>query len=271
MLRQNDDFEEQVRAAKERTAKFSRSVVEARQQESEALKLLEQERRAWTASFEEQNVLIEQLERELASTVDALTQSSGAGAGAVHEVSASVQLDRQVPRYSKSVDTSTDSYAPNNIHPNLIMVHCKNNDNYEGPAQKNLQDTWRVTEPPHSPSVARSYPILAERNSLHSAAAEHVALDAENRRLSVLVRDLEETIEKIKNAWRESDTKLSFRTSQVVNYLALFLNQCTSTHAHVPGSRARTGHSGSRIDTCHFRRPDQGLRPQNRTVVLGLC
>ena len=49
---------------------FSSSLDKAREQEG----LFEEERQKWVLSFEEKSIMIEQLERELTSTVDALNQ-----------------------------------------------------------------------------------------------------------------------------------------------------------------------------------------------------
>ena len=49
---------------------FSSSLYKAREQEE----LFEEERQKWVDSFEEKSAIIEQLERELTSTVDALNQ-----------------------------------------------------------------------------------------------------------------------------------------------------------------------------------------------------
>ncbi len=62
----------QIQEARQRAELFSKSLQEARQQENIALKILEEERARWTHSFQEKSVMIEQLERELNSTVDAL-------------------------------------------------------------------------------------------------------------------------------------------------------------------------------------------------------
>jgi hypothetical protein len=69
-VRSSLDF--QIKEAKSRAELFSKSLHEARAQEAVALKLLEQERERWAHSFEEKSILIEQLERELTSTVEAL-------------------------------------------------------------------------------------------------------------------------------------------------------------------------------------------------------
>ena len=67
-----DSLEAQIKDARSRAELFSSSLREAREQEAKALNDLEMERRKWTHSFEEKSFMIEQLERELSSTVEAL-------------------------------------------------------------------------------------------------------------------------------------------------------------------------------------------------------
>jgi hypothetical protein len=63
-------FENQYKKTKERAEMFASSLYKAREQEE----LFEEERQQWVHSFEEKSAIIEQLERELTSTVDALDQ-----------------------------------------------------------------------------------------------------------------------------------------------------------------------------------------------------
>jgi len=65
-------FDKQMREAKIRADLFSKSLQDAREQEASALKALEDERSKWKQSFEEKSMMIEQLERELTSTVESL-------------------------------------------------------------------------------------------------------------------------------------------------------------------------------------------------------
>ena len=65
-----DPGEYQLKEARERVHVFSSSLDKAREQEG----LFEEERQKWVLSFEEKSIMIEQLERELTSTVDALNQ-----------------------------------------------------------------------------------------------------------------------------------------------------------------------------------------------------
>ena len=65
-------LDSQIKEAKTRAELFSKSLNDARAQEAIALKILEEERERWAHSFEEKSIMIEQLERELTSTVEAL-------------------------------------------------------------------------------------------------------------------------------------------------------------------------------------------------------
>ena len=68
----NAALEAQIREAKLKAATFSKSLQEAREQEAIALQALEEEREKWTNNYEKKSILIDQLERELTSTVEAL-------------------------------------------------------------------------------------------------------------------------------------------------------------------------------------------------------
>lgn len=74
----DDDFllrsslDNQIKEAKSRAELFSKSLHDARAQEAIALRILEEERERWAHSFEEKSIMIEQLERELTFTVEAL-------------------------------------------------------------------------------------------------------------------------------------------------------------------------------------------------------
>jgi predicted RNase H-like nuclease (RuvC/YqgF family) len=65
-------LEAQIQEARLRAELFTKSLHDARNQENVSLKTLEEERSRWTKSFEEKSTLIDQLERELSFTVDAL-------------------------------------------------------------------------------------------------------------------------------------------------------------------------------------------------------
>jgi chromosome segregation ATPase len=65
-----DAVETQIKEARERAEVFASSLHRAREQEE----LFEEERQKWLQTFEEKSIMIDQLERELTSTVDALNQ-----------------------------------------------------------------------------------------------------------------------------------------------------------------------------------------------------
>ena len=64
------EIDDQIRNAKEKALLFSSSLQKTREQQQQ----FEAERQKWIQSYEEKSVLVEQLERELSSTVDALNE-----------------------------------------------------------------------------------------------------------------------------------------------------------------------------------------------------
>lgn len=65
-------IELQIQNAKIKAEQFSKALEASRQYEASAMKTLENERNKWSQAYEEKTVIIEQLERELEATVDAL-------------------------------------------------------------------------------------------------------------------------------------------------------------------------------------------------------
>jgi predicted RNase H-like nuclease (RuvC/YqgF family) len=68
----DSSIELKIQNAARKAEEFTESLREARMQEAKALQTLENERNKWNQVFEEKSVAIEQLERELEATVDAL-------------------------------------------------------------------------------------------------------------------------------------------------------------------------------------------------------
>ena len=78
------NIDEQIRKAKQRAEDFHKSLTRARTQEQEVIEnfereklnldnersILEKERLKWAKSLEEKNLVVQQLERELAATLD---------------------------------------------------------------------------------------------------------------------------------------------------------------------------------------------------------
>jgi hypothetical protein len=65
-------IERQIFEAKKRAELYSQTLQESREQEFKALKKLEDERTKWNTEFEKKSILINELERELQSTVETL-------------------------------------------------------------------------------------------------------------------------------------------------------------------------------------------------------
>lgn len=107
-VRSSLDF--QIREAKSRAELFSKSLQDARAQEAIALKILEQERERWAHSFEEKSILIEQLERELTSTVEALDAERS------HDKQAPpAKVDHKVP-LSSEINVLTEDDVGKSFH-----------------------------------------------------------------------------------------------------------------------------------------------------------
>jgi hypothetical protein len=70
----NLSSDDQIAEAKRRAMMYAQSLKESREQEAKAMKALEQERTKWIYDHEEKSIRIEQLERELATAVDAIEQ-----------------------------------------------------------------------------------------------------------------------------------------------------------------------------------------------------
>lgn len=64
--------EDQIEEARRRAYSYAHSLQGVREQDASRARILEEERDRWARTFEEKSVLIEQLERELKSAVDAL-------------------------------------------------------------------------------------------------------------------------------------------------------------------------------------------------------
>lgn len=106
-------FDKQMREAKIRADLFSKSLHDAREQEASALKALEEERSKWKQSFEEKSMMIEQLERELTSTVESLDRHKSNAASLLH--------------HSHSLPGNRSQYEENELQP-LVAGYSSSSD-----------------------------------------------------------------------------------------------------------------------------------------------
>lgn len=166
--------------------------------------------------------MIEQLERELACTVDALARNP--------------QGEEEMGTIRRSVDNFSRNDAERVTQPPARGEAFGREAG--SPRKPVVQGEYPVTAAMTDPFRLQKHPVEAEAyfsapvehtsdpyrarvpaspagTTPHHASLRESALREENERLSGLVQDLDSAIEKVKNAWRESDTKLSFRTSQV--------------------------------------------------------
>jgi hypothetical protein len=183
--------------------------------------------------------MIEQLQRELACTVDALSRSSqegvhspqggqgGQGQGQRGGDASSYNSDLGSTRASEPAPQRYDAPPPSARNPGYAQAPPPP----AASTTRAMEYSYPSTSRPALPAVANA-PVYAntgeEYSHMHTnqtgySTAEDPTLMAENERLACIVQDLEATIDKLKNAWRESDTKLHFRTQQVGSYAICYM------------------------------------------------
>jgi cell division protein FtsB len=140
-VRSSLDF--QIQEAKSRAELFAKSLQDARAQEAIALKLLEEERERWTHSFEEKSILIEQLERELTSTVEAL------------------DVERSADRFHRTGDSSRDYQVHSERLPRSSEINTLS-DAEVGNSFHNIMSNVSA----HLPTTARSLPQQSTPSAL---------------------------------------------------------------------------------------------------------
>lgn len=182
------DLEARISAAKSRTETFSKSILEAREQERDTVQALEEDRRRWIRSFEEKSAYVEQLERELGHTVTELTES---------KERVDMQTRAEPENKSRNEELSYSSFSPR------IETYV----NIRDDAPRGKDKVANVIKPDKHAT------LLVSRND--EFPAERSALVTENDKLRNYCVELETNLERVKNAWRESDGKIQFRIKQV--------------------------------------------------------
>ena len=150
------------------------------------MRLIEEERRRWAASYEEKTVMIEQLQRELASTVEAL------------QVERSFDGNRkEALDFSRPDGYKNKSDTRSGIRRSLDSTGSHN----DGTGQSTIYED-------------RLHTLGNEVENLKlQLSAQKKTEDALRQKIDQQALELEHT----KNAWRDSEGKLQFRNSQVVN------------------------------------------------------
>lgn len=182
-------LEQQIQEARNRAEAFSKSLNEARQQEALALKILEDERSRWTQSFEEKSTMIEQLERELTVTVDALNHDKYQDMATPSRRRPAEEIDPNRAYHIRGVenlrerqfDYRDDGYG--SVQTQLLQ------------AREELQKAYEVIDQLRSNESRQAI-------EFHDLSGKLNESDEDKRHLQLLLRDME--------------GKLEFRTSQVL-------------------------------------------------------
>lgn len=211
-------LEFEIREARLRAELFTRSLQEARNQENLSLKTLEEERSRWTKTFEEKTTLIDQLERELSHTVEALQtlpQNAERHDGL---------LPPTPPRAHRLSNTILEN---GNLHDNRFAGHENNAQNqFISPRNGNSSLVYEANEvQPLRTShefdeMARLIRKLQEENISLTSQLDKAKYDSNIKKhkidqLEADIRRLEEDKRLQQAAIRDYDGKLSFRMQQV--------------------------------------------------------
>lgn len=166
--------------------------------ESDAVRLLDEERKRWIKSFEEKSALVEQLERELGHTMTALVSLSEKNCDNVE--------------FEQGNDLT---FSDRNKY---ISVSYKPAEAIRYYSESNLEDHSVLVTSDVISNSNQSLVFQTGTQSKNNSASnsEHVVdFRAENVQLRGLISELENSLDKVKNAWRESEAKLNIALNQV--------------------------------------------------------
>jgi hypothetical protein len=216
MSRTDDDendnmLEMQIREARYRAEEFTKSLLESRERENMAMKLLEAERAQWARAYEEKNVIIEQLERELTSTVATLSS-----------VADSYPMTQAQQRNS---DSAIFGGKLNHIPKTNETV--ANNDqsflNHQAEQIKSLTEQLKQRELYHEAQMNEYMRHInslqeqqIEQENFYVSEMKEMELDLKGVRAEM--QGLNEEVELLRSYRRDAEGKLQFRLDQVFNY-----------------------------------------------------
>jgi hypothetical protein len=207
-----DAVETQIKEAKERAEIFASSLHKAREQEE----LFEEERAKWVQTFEEKSIMIDQLERELTSTVDALNQEKQEKTIVQKQL---VQTSRNVSNLSHSVETVNQNIEAPPLPDN--SGHSKH-DNRRSP--ENIDHSKHDDYLERGASDRRVLELLQQSQEETVQARREIAFmraerDQQADQVSMTKRQLERLTEdrdQLLIMKKNSDNKLKFRNEQVL-------------------------------------------------------
>lgn len=190
----NAALEAQIREAKLKAATFSKSLQEAREQEAIALQALEEEREKWTNNYEKKTILIDQLERELTSTVEALdserVRTKSAEALAT-DLQSSLENERQAHNITRLASPPRMTRAP---EPRIPPVDMK--------ADNMDIKVWN--------DMLQQY-----QQQLRVTTDQLASVSREKEVFQIQVNNLKKEREQASIALQDVQGKLDFRTQQV--------------------------------------------------------
>jgi chromosome segregation ATPase len=217
-----DAVETQIKEAKERAEIFASSLHKAREQEE----LFEEERAKWVQTFEEKSIMIDQLERELTSTVDALNQEKQEKTIVQKQL---VQSSRNVSNLSQSSETGNQNIEAPPLPDN--SGHSKR-DNYPEMEASDRRLPENIDHSKHEhddylergASDRRVLELLQQSQEETTQARREIAFMRAERdqladQVSMTKRQLERLTEdrdQLLIVKKNSDNKLQFRNEQVL-------------------------------------------------------
>lgn len=195
-------LDQQIKEARKRAEEFSQNIQKTRKTENESMRNAEEERRKWAASYEEKTVMIEQLQRELASTVEALN----------HE-----------RKHEKSFHSVMVTGVENNSSSSSSHQRFLNSKHIPIGSDRYSASTYTPPPPPPPPASLGSEgdgipygpkATLPLSSSAHNNSHVNISQTIENN-LRREITNLKIELEQTKGAWKDSETKNNFYLSQI--------------------------------------------------------
>jgi hypothetical protein len=189
-------IDDKIREARKCASDFSEILQSTKKKDAETMELIENDRNHWIESYEEKAVMIEQLQRELSSTVEALQV----------ERNHSKQLFSEETHHP--IQTETKSFVRNttatNQTPKAESIDYSNRD-------FSSKQLTRVND-----DVVLLNQLLQEARMDGDTQREKlVESNLRQDELSYQMEAMRREMDRAKQAWREVDGKLQFRNSQV--------------------------------------------------------
>lgn len=199
--------EAKIREARERADMFASSLNKAKEQEG----YFEEERQKWVLSFEEKSSMIEQLERELTSTVDALN----------HEKQEKSIAQKDLMRSTADSSVLSHSRESQNLRRSLISSHVdKSNIRHE----HSERSSFRQDHTSEADASSRRVLELLQQSQEETTQVRkdlsimRVERDRLSDQVTVLKRQMERIIdekEQLAKSLKNSENRMLFRDKQV--------------------------------------------------------